>query len=926
VSNQTDEREATGDERSERPSSHEADVLLADGTTAHVRDILPTDSDELVAFHARLSPESILFRYFGPHPVLSGREVEHFTSVDGVNRVALIAERGGQMVAVARYDRTPGSDEAEVAFLVHDAFQGKGIGTMLLEHLADAARAHGIRRFVADTLSDNHKMLAVLRDAGFARQYERTSEVMRVVLDIAPSAEALAASEERDRKAVVRSMGRLLRPSSIAVVGAAREHGTIGHQLLRNLLSGGFEGPVYPVNPSASHVGSVPCWPGVEAIDGPVDLALIAVPAARVSAVVEECGRKGVGALVVISAGFAEAGEAGAQMQSEIVRLAHAFGMRIVGPNCFGVVNTDPEVSMNATFAPTSPVRGPLGFVSQSGGLGIALLREVTTRGLGLSSFVSTGNKADISGNDLLRWWEEDPATSVALVYLESFGNPRKFSRIARRFSRTKPIVAVKSGRSTAGTRGAASHTAALASPEDAVDALFRQTGVIRVDTIEELFDTAEVLASGTLPRGPRVAIVTNAGGPGVLAADACVSNGLEVPELSRRLQESLAGLLPAGAGLANPVDMIASASAGTYRSVLGQMLESDEVDAVMVIFTPPLVTRADDVAEAVRKDVAEASRAGNEKPVVACFLGADDVLDLIGGDGASVPTFTYPETAARALARAVSYSRWRERPAGTEPLLEGVDANQARRVIEEAPLSMKTVAVAGTQRVHAGRWVTGERAMSLLESYGIPTAPTIAVASAREAIDAAASVGYPVALKAMGASIVHKTDVGGVRLGIESADDIGAAYEEMNKTLGESMQGAVVQKMAGAGVETICGFVRDPSFGPLVLFGLGGTAVELLGDHATRLAPLTDLDARELVLSIKGSALLTGFRGSEPVDVDSLVDIVLRLGRLAEDLPELTEGDCNPVIATSKGALVVDARFRAHHSRASLEVDSNSL
>jgi len=894
-------------------SGRDSDILLADGTTARLRDIRPSDAEELVAFHGRVSPESIIFRYFGPHPVLSQREVEHFTNVDGADRVALVAERANNIVAIARYDRSPGSDEAEVAFLVDDVFQGKGLGTILLENLAVAARAHGIRRFIADTLSDNHKMLSVLRDAGFARQYERASEVMRVVLDIAPSPEAVAAADGRERQAVVHSIARLLRPRSIAVIGAARARGTIGHQLLRNLLRGGFEGPVYPVNPSATHVASVACWPSVEAIPGPVDLGLIAVPAAKVLDVIEQCGRKGVGALVVITAGFAEADSEGAESQRHITRLAHSYGMRLVGPNCFGVVNTDPDVSMNATFAPTAPVPGPLSFASQSGGLGIAILREVVARGLGLSSFVSMGNKADISSNDLLRFWEQDPATKVVLLYLESFGNPRKFSRIARQLSRSKPIVAVKSGRTVAGTRGAASHTAALASPEHAVDALFRQTGVIRVDTIEELFDAAEVLAAGCLPAGRRVGIITNAGGPGVLAADACAGHGLEVPELSKSTRDKLASILPAGAGTQNPIDMIASATADTYAEVLTLLLNGDEVDSVIAIFTPPLVTRAEDVAAAIRSCAESAADAGRSKPLLSSFLGDPAAQPVLAGGRATVPCFTYPESAARALAQAVAYAQWLERPVGVEPELDGIDANAARRVLERVALGASSAPGGGPKPGSVGTWVQGEEAMALLESYGIPTARTVAVASAGEARDAAANMGFPVALKATGPAIVHKSDVGGVQLSLGSPDAVADAYKKMRESLGGEMDGAIVQKMAPSGVETIAGFVREPSFGPLVLFGLGGTAVEVLGDHSTRLAPLTDLDARELVLSLRGARLLTGFRGSAPVDVDALVDLVIRLGRLAEDLPELAEGDCNPVIATPEGAVVVDARFRVY-------------
>jgi acetyl coenzyme A synthetase (ADP forming)-like protein len=661
---------------------HDSDVLLSDGSTAHVRDITPADAPALIAFHQSLSTHSVILRFFGPHPHLSPAEVEHFTGVDGVDRVALVAERTGRLLAVARYDRTPGHDDAEVAFVVADALQGHGLGTLLLEHLVAAARANGIRRFVADTLADNHRMLAVFRQAGFARQYSRSAEVVRVVLDIAPSAEAVAAADERDARAVVASMARVLRPGSVAVVGASRRQGTIGHQLLGNLVRGAFRGQLYAVNPSAADIEGVPAFPSVSAVPDHVDLAVVAVPAAAVPEVVEDCGRKGVGALVVITAGFAETGAAGGTSEMRMTRLAHSYGMRVVGPNCFGVLNTDPQVSMNATFAPAVPVPGRVGFASQSGGLGIAILAEAAQRGMGLSSFVSMGNKADVSGNDLLLWWEQDPRTDVALLYLESFGNPRRFGRIAARVSRTKPIVAVKSGRSPSGTRGARSHTAALASPEDAVDALFHRTGVIRVDTIEELFDTAEVLAGQPLPAGARVAIVGNAGGPGVLAADACEGHGLEVPELGAETQRALRAFLPADAATANPVDLIASSGADAYEAALGILVAGDEVDAVIAIFTPPLVTRAADVAAAVVRAADRSRDEGRAKPVLAAFLGAPEARAVLAGAEPPVPCFTYPESAARALAHACSYARWRSRPPGAEPQVSGVDPNEARRLV----------------------------------------------------------------------------------------------------------------------------------------------------------------------------------------------------------------------------------------------------
>jgi acyl-CoA synthetase (NDP forming) len=684
------------------------------------------------------------------------------------------------------------------------------------------------------------------------------------------------------------------------------------------LLSGEFQGPVYPVNPTATHIASLPCFPSIDAVPGEVDLAVVAVPAKSVAEVVEACGRKGVGALVVVSSHFAEDGAAGAQLEREAARLAHSYGMRMVGPNCFGVLNTDPNISMNATFAKDTPTVGRLGFASQSGGLGIAILAEAKKRGIGLSSFVSMGNKADVSGNDLLSWWGEDGDTGVALLYLESFGNPRKFARLARQFSGTKPIVAVKGGRTAVGSRAASSHTAALASSDEVVAALFRQTGVIRVDTIKELFDVAQVVGSQPLGHGLRVAVLSNVGGPGVLAVDACVSNGLEVPMFSADLQRQIAELCPRNGGVSNPIDLGAEASAPMYESVLGLLLESDEVDAVMVNFTPPLVTRkTDDIAAAIVAAVdraaalAEAEATEPEaqprrpaKPVVASLLGAEaSGTAVLQTAHYPVPSYIYPETAVRALAHALRYGEWRRQPRGVVPALEGVDVNEARRRLPHDG------SATGTGTTLSG-WVTGTAAMDVLAAFGVPVLRTVEAYSAEEAGKWADELASPVALKVLGP--VHKSEGGGVRLGLQGHEAVAAAYDDMHKAFGDAMTGVLLQPMVPAGgVETIVGAIEDPAFGPLVVFGLGGVTVEILGDHASRLAPLTDLDAHEMVTGLRGSKLLSGYRGMPAVDIDGLVQVLHRVSRLVEDMPEVAELDCNPVIVTPNGAVVVDARIR---------------
>ena len=885
------------------PSQFEADVVLADGGTVLIRPIRPADGPALARFHSRLSPESIYLRYFSPHPRLSEAEIAFLTGVDYRWRMALVAVLGNELVAVARYEGKEGTTDAEVAFLVEDAHHGRGIGTVLLEWLATAAREAGITEFYATTLWDNQRMISVFRDVGFETSRIVGGGEVHVRFPVAATDQMAEAIARREHQAESRSVGRLLEPRSIAVIGAGQKRGGIGHEVFRNLLHSEFNGPVYPVNPKAAHVGGVRAYPSVLDIPDDIDLAVICVPAAIAPEVVRQCAEKHAGGLVMITAGFAEAGAEGAEVERDLVRLAHRHGMRIVGPNCMGVVNTRPGVSMNATFAPVAPLPGSVALCSQSGALGIAALERSARLGLGISTFVSVGNKADVSGNDLLQYWEDDADTNVILLYLESFGNPGKFNRIARRVSSRKPIVAMKSGRSQAGSRGASSHTAALASPDLAVDALFRQTGVVRVDTMEELFDTAAVLAHQPLPAGRRVAIVGNSGGPGVLAADACESAGLEVPELSAATQEALRGCLPAAAGVRNPVDMMAAADARTYQQALRILLADPDVDAVIVVYTPTLVTRLEDVAEGIAAVAAEPW----VKPVVANLVSTEVIPEVLRGrrstsgearGGQPVPSFAYPETAARALARAARYGEWRLRPPGQVPRLERIDIRAGRQLVEQALADRPE-----------GGWLDLPLAGRLLVAFGIPVAPLVAVDSAAAAAQAATRLAVPVALKA--GAVLHKTDVGGVRLNLASPEAAAAAFSEMAAGLGDQMEGAVLQPMVQPGVETIAGVVQDPAFGALVVFGLGGIATELVGDRTLAVAPLTDRDAADCVRALRSSPLFFGYRGAPPVDVGALEDLLLRLSVLGEQLPEVREMDLNPVITTPAGVVGVDWRIR---------------
>lgn len=705
----------------------------------------------------------------------------------------------------------------------------------------------------------------------------------------------------------------IFRPRSVAVIGASRRKGSIGAAIFENLMKQGFEGPVYPVNPTARVVGSVLAWPSVSAIPGDVDLAVIAVPAKQVLAAVEECGRKGVRGVVVITAGFKETGAEGAERERAMRDTARRHGMRMVGPNCLGVLNTEPNVRLDATFAPAWPPPGPVAFSSQSGALGLAILETAGALGLGISQFVSVGNKADVSGNDLLEWWEQDPGTGVILLYLESFGNPGRFTQIARRVGRTKPIVAVKSGRTKSGARAASSHTGSLAGADNAVDALCLQSGVIRTDTIEEMFDIAMLLANQPLPRGARVGIVTNAGGPAIMASDACESNGLELPHLSEATMTELRSYLPPEASVKNPVDMIASATPQSFERSVRLMLLDPSVDALLAIYVPPIVTTPLEVAQAIVRGVESATRdliarGESPKPVLSCFMGAHGVPEgLRSLQEGHIPSYPFPESAAIALARTVRYARWRSGPEGREVRFDDMDLATARTVVENA-----------RRRGQPGEsvWLDADETRKLLDAAGLTLAPVGLARTADEAAKVASSIGFPVAVKLASTTLTHKTEVGGVVLGLETPDAVRAAFDTITqrleaKGLRAQMDGVTVQAMVNDGVEAIVGMSHDPSFGPVIMYGLGGVYVELLRDVTFRVHPVTDLDASTMVRGVRGSKLLEGWRGAPPADRAALEQAILRVSQLVGEVPGISELDLNPlkVLAVGKGCVAVDAR-----------------
>jgi acetyl coenzyme A synthetase (ADP forming)-like protein len=884
------------------PADRENDVVLRDGSTVRVRPVRSTDAPEIERLLKGLSDQSRWLRFFSGYPNL-GKAVQWATEVDYDRRYGLVAVSGadGRVVGHAGFERQPDHpDRAEVAMEIVDAMQGKGLGTILLGQLAEAANQVGVQVLDAEVLPENHQMVKVFRDSGFPVTTHSLPGALLVEFPTSLSPEARERFERREQVAATAAMRAFLEPRSVAVIGASRRRGTVSGELFHNLLAAGFNGPVYPVNPKATVVQSVLAYKSVLDVPGPVDLAVLAVPAPLVAEMAKECAAKGVRAMVVVSAGFAETGPAGAQRQRELLAVCRAAGMRLIGPNCLGIVNTDAQVRLDATFGPTVPLPGRVGFLSQSGALGLAIIDYANALGLGLSSFVSVGNKADISANDLLSYWEQDEGTGLVLLYLESFGNPRKFARVARRVARTKPVLAVKSGRSAAGARATSSHTGAMLAASDVtVDALFHQAGVIRTESLAELFGVASLLANQPLPAGRRVGIVTNAGGPGIMCADACEAGGLEVVQLSPQLQASLAEGLPAEAAVANPVDMLASAPPAHYRRTVELLTASGEVDAVIVIFIPPLLANPAEVAGAVQA----AAAAAGPVPVLSVLMSADELPADEGGGGPRLPRYRFPEDAARALVWAVEYATWRQRPEGHVPALPGTRHEEAAALLAAALADGP-----------APRWLAPAQVSRLLACYGLPVAEWRLAGSPEEAGAAAAALGGPVALKAVAPRLVHKTEAKAVRLGLAGADEVRTAAAEMVEAVaaeGYTVDGFLVQRMVGEGVELLVGVVHDASFGPVIACGAGGTAVELLKDVAVRITPLTDLDAAEMVRSLATYPLLDGYRGAPRTDVAALEDLLLRVSALVEAHPEIAELDCNPVKVLPDGVVVVDARVR---------------
>jgi acyl-CoA synthetase (NDP forming)/GNAT superfamily N-acetyltransferase len=872
------------------PRHWEADVLLRDGLTAHIRPIRPDDADLLVDFYSRVSDQSKYYRFFSPMPQLSERDVSRFTHVDHVLRVAFVMLLSGRMIALGSYEGTPSdgapgsfpAEVAEVAFLVEDAQQGRGIGQLLLEHLAQAGRERGIERFVAEVLPDNHRMIQTFRDAGYRLVSGYEDGVISLEFPIEPTETAIGVMAGREHRAEAASIERFFTPRSVAVIGASRRQDTVGQALVRNLVLGDYTGRVYVVNPTAKAVSGLPAYSTVADIPGDVDVAIVAVPAESVQDVVLDCAAKGVHGLVIISSGFAETGEEGRRRQRRLVGLSRSYGLRVIGPNALGIINTDPELSLNASLSSQKPARGRAGFFCQSGALGTAILEKVNNRGLGLSTFVSAGNRADVSGNDLLQYWEEDDSTEVVLLYLESIGNPRKFSRIARRVSLRKPIIAMRSGRTTQGVpMGHAVRK--IGAPPQAVDAMFRQAGVIQVDTLDEMFDVAQLVAHQPLPRGGRVAIVGNSDALGLLAADAAAAVGLLV---------------------SRSVALGPDATGPDFEDALDAAIDDPEVDAVVAVYIPPIDVPGDEVA-----DVLAAVGEQSDKPLVSSFLGAEGVPELLrvpdvagstAGRG-SVPSYPAVEDAVRALARVVEYAVWLRTPNGPTMVPDRIDPGAAKALVQRLLVDHPD----GTE-------LDGPDISALLASYDITVWEARPVATLKEATAAGRDLGWDVVLKATTDRLRERPDLAHVWRNIDRPSEMKDAWESLGELIDDSeTAGFVVQKNAPPGVPVGIRSMEDPLFGPVVSFGISGPLTELLEDRSYRIPPLGARDPEAMTREIKSAPMLFGYRGSEVVDVEPVEDLISRVAQLQHDLPQISALDLSLVLAGADHCTVLTARAR---------------
>ncbi|MBN1644267.1 MAG: GNAT family N-acetyltransferase [Dehalococcoidales bacterium] len=892
------------------PARYITEAVLKDGSLIRIRPIKQSDTEAWFEFARNISSET---GYRGSRHIPKEMKLEdaiRYCVVDYDNTMAFVGEvtQDGRkkIVATGRYYRLPQRNRAEVTLImIEDGYRGKGVGTKLLEAMVSYARNQGITHFEGEIAAENKEMMSVYTGYGFHIDSELTSDQYHIRLPISRTARVTQKEEARERVSIVNSLATILSPQSVAVIGASRDTNSLGNIVLRCILQNGYTGVVYPVNPKASSIMSVRAYPSILDVPDKVDLAIILVPAPLVSRVADECGRKGVRSLIVISDGFRERDAEGAAREEELKDIALGYGMRIIGPNCMGIINTDPKISLNATFSPTYPPQGNVGFISQSGAMGLTILKNAHDLNIGISTFFSMGNRADLSGVDFLQYWEKDPVTKVILLYMESFGDSRQFARVARRVTAKKPIVVVKSGSTAAGSRAAASHTGALATSDVASDVLFRHAGIIRVNAMEELFDVASFLSTQPLPQGRRLAILTNGGGPGIIAADAASNNGLELPELSQETVNKIKNVIKRDISISNPIDTTAGASGADFEAILRILAADKNIDAVLTIFIPPFLQTEDDMGLIIKRVAPLFWKC--KKPLLSCSLGSRGFKGQLRFKGRAVPNFSFPEEAVGALARAVQYAEMRRKPQGTIPKFHDIQREKAQKLIlnimartSERPL-----------------WMGAEDISELLGYYGINSAGAKPARTAKEAAAIAAKIGFPVAVKLASSTITHKTDVGGVVIDVDSEEKVIEACNGIESRLAaigrqNEMEGVLVQKMVKGGIETIVGVTHDPSFGPLMMFGSGGIYAEMAKDVTLKLHPLTTIDASDMIRSVKIAKMFDGFRGAPPSDTAAIEALLLRVSAMVEDIPEIAELDLNPVKVMPKGEgyWVIDARI----------------
>ena len=873
-------------------------ALLADGRTMTIRPTGPDDYGPVRQLHEAMAPDNLYFRFFSASRSSAEWEARRVCLRDDPGRVALLGVLGDEVVGVASYEVTADAAAAEVALAVADGMHGRGIATLLLEHLVSLARAQEVKVLVADVLPDNYPVLRVLSDAGLAVRRRLGNGVVELSMPVPPNTalgEAstyLDAVAHREKQADVASLEPLLNPSSVAVIGAGRRSGSVGRTILLNIRDAGFAGALYAVSPRGGDIDGIRCVSSVAALPEAPDLAVVAVPAARVVEVAHECGNRGVRSLAVITAGLTSAQESG------LLEATRETGMRLAGPASFGVAV--PGIGLGATLAAHHPSPGHVGLVVQSGGVGAALVEQFTRLGIGISSFASVGDKLDVSGTDMLLWWEADDATELAVLHLASFGHPRWFARTARRVSASIPVLTVHAGQSAPGQQATASHTAAAAAPLITRQALFDQAGIIATTSFGELLEAAVLMASQPVPAGAVVAIVSNGVGAGMLTADACAEAGLVVAAMGAQARRRLRQVLPAEASLDGPVDTTAAVTAEAFGEALRIAAAEDGVDAVIALVVRHLSADLLPALTAARLPV----------PVAAVVLDQPEAVRLLAGDGGSpdhgtVPAYAYPEAAARALARSARYGSWRTRPPAVTPEPAGLRVADARSIIDSF-----------LARMPGGGWLSADDADALLRCYGIPMVEFRRADDADAAVEVAAGLGGHVVLKADVPGLLHKSTAGAVELNLHGDGEVRAAMGRLQARFAGRLSGVLVEPMITGGIETIIGVVQEPVFGPVVVFGLGGIATDVLGDHAARLAPLTDTDADDLIHSIRAAPALLGHNGQPGADIDTLRDTLLRVSRLASDLPQVAELDLNPVIARPDGAIAVDARIRVTSHR----------